>query len=164
MGEASCERYVQELFSQKSRERLNTPCPIYLGIDEHHFGRNQRFATTLCDLRRHKIYDILPGRYEGSLARQLMAIKDKHKVRIIVMDMSSSYRSLVQKHFPQALIVSDRFHVIRLVLHSFAAICQKIDPELKWQRGLPKLLSKNADNLTPEQQAKLNAYFKSSPP
>jgi len=163
MGAASCERYVQELFSLKYRERLNAPCPVYLGIDEHHFGRRQRFATTLCDLRRHKIYDILAGKAEGSLARQLFDLKDKHKVRVVVMDLSSSYRSLVQKHFPQALIVSDRFHVVRLVLQSFATICQRIDPALKWQRGLPKLLAKNADALTPEQIAKRDAYFKKQP-
>ena len=163
MGAASCERHVQEMFSLKYRERMNAPCPVYLGIDEHHFGRKQRFATTLCDLRRHKIYDILPGRAEGSLARQLFDIKDKQKVRVVVMDLSSSYRSLVQKHFPQALIVSDRFHVVRLVLQSFSAICQRIDPALKWQRGLPKLLAKNADNLTPEQRAKRDAYFQKQP-
>lgn len=163
IGAASCERHVQEMFSLKYRERMNAPCPVYLGIDEHHFGRNQRFATTLCDLRRHKIYDILPGRAEGSLARQLFDIKDKQKVRVVVMDLSSSYRSLVQKHFSHALIVSDRFHVVRLVLQSFAAICQRIDPALKWQRGLPKLLVKNADNLTSEQQARRDAYFRKQP-
>lgn len=163
MGAASCERHVQEMFSLKYRERMNTPCPVYLGIDEHHFGRKLSFATTLCDLRRHKIYDILPGKAEGSLARQLFDLKDKDKVRVVVMDLSLSYRSLVQKHFPQALIVSDRFHVIRLVLQSFAAICQRIDPALKWQRGLPKLLAKNAQNLTPEQQAKRDAYFEKKP-
>lgn len=163
MGAASCERYVQELFSLKYRERMNAPCPVYLGIDEHHFGKKLSFATTLCDLRQHKIYDILPGKAEGSLAGHLFDIKDKQKVRIVVMDLSSSYRSLVQKHFPQALIVSDRFHVVRLVLQSFAAICQRIDPALKWQRGLPKLLAKNADALTPEQQVKREAYFKKQP-
>jgi len=115
MGAASCERYVQEMFSLKYRERMNASCPVYLGIDEHHFGRRQRFAMTLCDLRKHKIFDILPGKAESFLAQQLFDIKDKRKVRVVVMDLSPSCRSLVQKHFPQALIVSDRFHVVRLV-------------------------------------------------
>jgi transposase len=163
MGSASCERYVQEMFSLKYRERLNTPCPVYLGIDEHHFGRKLSFATTLCDLRRHKIYDLLPGKAEASLRHQLADLPDKNRVRIVVMDLSSAYRSIVQKHFPKALIVSDRFHVIQLVLRSFAGICQRIDPSIKWQRGLPKLLAKNADNLTPEQQKKRDAYFAKQP-
>jgi len=163
MGAASCERYVQEMFSLKYRERMSAPCPVCLGIDEHHFGKKLSFATTLCDLRRHKIYDILPGKAEAALRHQLADIPDKHKVKIVVMDLSSAYRSIVQKHFPKALIVSDRFHVVRLVLQSFMGICQRIDPALKWQRGLPKLLTKNKDNLTPEQQTKLTTYFKKQP-
>jgi transposase len=31
------------------------------------------------------------------------------------MDLSSTYRALVKKHFPNARIVADRFHVIRLI-------------------------------------------------
>lgn len=163
IGAASCERHVQEMFSLKYRERMNAPCPVYLGIDEHHFGRKQKFATTLCDLRRHKIFDILPGKAESSLARQLFEIKDKQRVRVVVMDLSSSYRSLVQKHFPRALIVSDRFHVVQLVLRAFVGICQRIDPSLKWHRGLPKLLMKNKENLSSEQKAKLEEYLKKQP-
>ena len=163
MGQASCERHVAEMFSLKYRERINAPCPKYLGIDEHHFGKNLSFATTLCDLGKHKIYDILPGKAEHSLRYQLADIKDKHKVKIVVMDLSSTYRSLIQKYFPNALIVSDRFHVAQLVLRAFSGVCQRIDPALKWQRGLPKLLMKNKDNLTPEQQTKLTAYLKKQP-
>lgn len=163
IGQASCERHIQEMFSLKYRERINTPCPVCLGIDEHHFGKGMTFATTLCDLKKHKIYDILPGKSESSLRYQLADIKDKHKVKIVVMDLSSSYRALVKKHFPNALIVSDRFHVVQLVLRAFSGMYRRIDPSLKWQRGLPKLLMKNKDNLTPEQQTKLTTYFKKQP-
>jgi len=162
IGQASCERYVQEMFSLKYRERMNTPCPRVLGIDEHHFGKRQAFATTLCDLRKHKIFDILPGKAEIALQDLLIKIPDRHRVKIVVMDLSSSYRSLVQRYFPQALIVSDRFHVIRLLLKAFSSICMRIDPSLKWkQRGIPKLMLKN--DLTQEQQNRLKTYFKKQP-
>jgi len=162
MGQASCERYVQEMFSLKYRERLNGPCPKVLGIDEHHFGKRQSFATTLCDLRKHKIFDILPGKAEASLQDFLMKIPDRHRTKIIVMDLSPSYRSLVQRYFPQALIITDRFHVIRLLLKAFSSICLRIDPLLKWQhRGIPKLLVKK--DMTDEQKARLETYFKKQP-
>ena len=163
MGPASCDRYIKEMFHYKFRERLNTPCPKVLGIDEHHFGRRQSFATTLCDLRRHKIYDILPGKAESALQDHLLRIPDRRNVKIVVMDLSASYRSLVRSYFPNALIVTDRFHVIRLVLHAFVGICVRLDGSLKWQRGLPKLLMKNPGNLTAEQQLRLQAYFKKHP-
>jgi len=163
MGSASCERYVQEMFALKYRERMNTPCPKVLGIDEHHFGRSQSFATTLCDLRKHKIYDILPGKAESSLQDHLNRIADRNRVKIVVMDLSPSYRSLVQRYFPKALIVSDRFHVIRLVLQAFSTICTRIDPSLKWQRGLPKLMLKNQAHLSPDQKKRLDLYFRKQP-
>ena len=164
IGSASCERYVQEMFSLKYRERLNLPCPKVLGIDEHHFGRGQSFVTTLCDLRKHKVYDILPGKAESSLRAHLERMSGRGAVKIVVMDLSPSYRSLVQRYFSNALIVSDRFHVIRLLLRAFAVVCQRIDPALKWQqRGLPKLMLKNQGELTAEQQGRLQAYFKKQP-
>ena len=33
-----------------------------LGIDEHFFTRRKGFATTLCDLKTHSIYDVVLGR------------------------------------------------------------------------------------------------------
>jgi transposase len=164
MGSASCERYVREMFSLKYREQMNRPCPKVLGIDEHHFGKGHSFVTTLCDLRKHKIFDILPGKAESTLQRHLQAIPDRDRVKIVVMDLSPSYRSLVQRYFPKALIVCDRFHVIRLLLRAFAVICQRIDPALKSrQTGVPKLMLKNQSDLTPDQRNRLQAYFQKQP-
>jgi hypothetical protein len=39
------------------------------------------------------------------------------------MDLASNYRSLVRTHFPNAKIVADRFHVIRIVNHHFLNCC-----------------------------------------
>jgi transposase len=36
-------------------------------------------------------------------------------VKVVVMDLSETYRSIVKKYFPNAMIVADRFHVIRLL-------------------------------------------------
>jgi transposase len=44
------------------------------------------------------------------------------------MDLASAYRALVRKHFPNAHIVADRFHVIRLVNHHFLGCWREIDP------------------------------------
>jgi hypothetical protein len=38
------------------------------------------------------------------------------------MDLASAYRALVRKYFPQARIVADRFHVIRLINHHFPGL------------------------------------------
>jgi transposase len=88
-----------------------------LGIDEHFFSRKQGFATTICDLKKHKIFDIVKGRSEAELAHYLDNLQGKERVKVVCMDLSSNYRSIVKKHFPNAMIVADRFHVVRLMQH-----------------------------------------------
>jgi transposase len=45
------------------------------------------------------------------------ALHGKDKVKVICIDLSSSYRHLIQRYFPNAKIVADHFHVVRLMLH-----------------------------------------------
>ena len=49
-------------------------------------------------------------------------------VRISSNQLASAYRSLVRKHFPEAKIVADRFHGIRLINVHFLACWRQIDP------------------------------------
>ena len=71
-----------------------------------------------------------------------MKLKGKDKVRVIVMDLSSNYRSIAKKYFPNAMIVSDRFHVVKLVLECFIKTAYSIDSNLKRRLGLGRLLRK----------------------
>lgn len=102
--------------------------PTVLGSDEHFFTRRKGFATTLCDLRNHKVYDVVLGRSEASLSAYLQRLEDKEAVKVVCMDLSSGYRALVAKFFPNAVIVADRFHVIRLINHHFLACWRDLDP------------------------------------
>ena len=70
------------------------------------------YATTFCDLKNHKVHDVVLGRSEASLESYLERLEGKDLVRVVCMDLAASYRALVRKHFPQARIVADRFHVI----------------------------------------------------
>ena len=79
------------------------------------------------------------------------------------MDLPSVYRALVRKHFPQARIVADRFHVIRIVNHHFLNCWREIDPVGSKNRGLLSLMRRHRHNLRPEQQARLMAYLEKYP-
>ena len=144
-------------------ERSDAVCPRILGIDEHFFSRRPGYATIFCDLASHKVYDEALGRSQASLASYLHKLQGKEKVRVVCMDLSRSYRALVAKHFPNALIVTDRFHVIGLVFQQFHAVWRRIDPAGSKNRGLISLLRRNAANLNPEQSRKLAAYFEKQP-
>lgn len=163
IGAATVERYFRKGLQRQFKEWHPPRCPPVLGIDEHFFTRRKGFATTLCDLKNHKVYDVVLGRSELSLDPYLQALEGKDAVRVVCMDLSSTYRSIIRKHFPNALIVADRFHVIRLIGHHFLNCWRDIDPTGSKNRGLLSLMRRHRRNLKPEQWLKLTAYFTGFP-
>jgi transposase len=135
------------LFSDPGSAQVAVPgarCPAVLGIDEHFFSRRQGYATTLCDLKNHTVYDVVLGRRDHSL-------EGTGLVRVVCMDLASVYRAIVRKHFPNALIVADRFHVIRLIHHHFLILScwRDLDTVGSKNRGLFSLMRRHRHNLQP---------------
>jgi transposase len=163
IGSATVERWFHEYLQRELAERRGAPCPRILGIDEHFFSRKDGYATTFCDLRSHTIFDVVLGRSEAALEHYLEQLPGKDRVKIVCMDLASVYRAIVRKHFPNAKIVADRFHVIRLINHHFLACWREIDPAGSKHRGLLSLMRRHRHNLKPEQLEKLQAYFHQFP-
>lgn len=163
LGSATVERWYQDMLEVKVRERVNDDCPKVLGIDEHFFSRKDGFATTFCNLAKRKVFDVTLGRSEKALEPYLNGLSGKDRVQVVCMDLAEHYRSLVRKHFSKALIVADRFHVIRLVNHHFLATWAILDPKGRANRGLLSLVRRHACRLTSEQWVRLESYLKSNP-
>lgn len=159
VSDSSIERWFKQSYFRKNQELKNARCPQVLGIDEHHFSKKAGYATTLVNLSKHKVFDVVLGRSEQDLIPYLSQLQGKDKVKVVVMDLSSNYRAIIRKYFPNAMIVSDRFHVIRLVLDSFIKTCYSLDKELKKRFGLGRLLRKKRANLDDWQKQKLEEYF-----
>jgi transposase len=81
------ERHFQHSLRRRAAELNDAGCPRILGIDEHFFSRRHGYATTFCDLAKHKVYGIVLGRSEAALGRYLHQLKGKEKVRVISMDL-----------------------------------------------------------------------------
>ena len=163
IGSATVERWSQDFLRRQVAERSSAVCPRILGIDEHFFTRRLGYATTFCDLKGHTVFDVVLGRSEAALESYLNRLRGKDRVLVVCMDLASVYRSLVRKHFPNARIVADRFHVIRLVNHHFLACWRELDAAGARNRGLLSLMRRHRHNLKPEQQARLAAYLAAHP-
>jgi transposase len=163
IGAATVQRYFLRHLQRRARQDHAPVCPQILGIDEHFFTRKKGYATTFCDLKNHRIYDVTLGRSEEALESYLLRLPGKQQVRIVCMDLAVVYRSIVRKHFPRALIVADRFHVIRLINHHFLACWREIDPIGSKHRGLMSLMRRHRHNLKPEQSLRLLAYLVEQP-
>ena len=160
---ATTERWYQSYCQARISEMSNRPCPKVLGIDEHFFSRKRGYATTLVDLHRHKVFDVRLGRSEASLHSYLRRLPGKDNVKLIVMDLSETYRSIARQHFPGAKIVADRFHVVRLVNQHFLNAWKEVDPEGRKHRGLISLMRRHEWHLSPEKQANLQSYLSEHP-
>jgi len=162
---ATVERFYHQMVQQKISHQKERLCPRYLGIDEHRFSRKIGFVTTFCNLERHSVFDVAPGRSEAELLPFLKALQGRKRVKVVCMDMHAPYRKMVRRWFPNAKIVADRFHVIKLINHHFAKTCKLIDEErLAWGRGgLIRMMCTSSRNLTVSKRKKLEQYFDEQP-
>lgn len=163
LGSATVERWYQQHLTIKVRERVNTPCPRILGMDEHFFSRKDGYATTFCNLGRPSVFDVALGRSEKALEPFLSNVSGKDLVRVVCIDLSETYRAIARRHFPKALIVADRFHVIRLVNQHFIATWSLLDPQGRKNRGLLSLVRRHPEHLDPDQVVRLRRYLDEHP-
>lgn len=163
IGNATVERWYQRSVV-KMREVALRLCPQILGIDAHFFIRKKGYATTFVDLKLHRVFDVVLGRSEASLKTFLEKLEGRDRVKVVVMDLSETYRSIIKKYFPNAMIVADRFHVIRLINHHFLKAWQHFDEVGRKNRGLLSLMRRHRWNLSEMQMEKLDQYlFKELP-
>lgn len=163
ISSSTVERWYQDYIAYRVKELNGRPCPMVLGIDEHFFTKKQGYATTLVDLRNHKVFDVVLGRAEADLGPYLAKLPGREKVLVVVMDLSDTYRRIVQKYFPNAMIVADRFHVIRWINHQFLKTWGEVDPEKRFNRSLSGVMRYHEWNLKDEKKERLQEYFKTNP-
>ncbi|HPI39340.1 MAG TPA: ISL3 family transposase [Pseudobdellovibrionaceae bacterium] len=107
-----------ELLKTKLNELKGISWPTVLGIDEHFFSRRNgytEFTTVFTDLQKRRLFEMCLGKDKKSIIEQVKHIPGRDQVKVVVIDMSNGYRSLVKEFFPNAVIVADKFHMLRLI-------------------------------------------------
>lgn len=104
----------------EQKKRMNNPWPTTIGIDEHSFIRNKKygyreFVTMIVDYNNKRVKEVIPGRVSGQLQQALRHIQGRNNVKNVCMDLSGVYRSFAKDFFPNARIIADKFHVLRLL-------------------------------------------------
>ncbi len=150
----------------KQRERQN-PWPKTLGIDEHGFSKDKKrgarnFATLFVDYDNKRIKEVVEGKSHHSLIGGLEHIQGRENVKNVVIDLADSYKSFVQNYFPNARIIADKFHVLRLIT---PALNRKRIDQIgdKRTHQLRKLLLRNGINLEYEKRIELVHWLNQNP-
>ena len=163
LGQATVGRIYTQFTVRKARERLSLQCPRVLGIDEHTVHRGQRFATTFCDLKNRRVFDVSAGRSEPELRSYLSGLHGRQRVRVVCIDLANSYRALIRRWFPRAVIVADRFHAIRLVGQHLLKLARQLCPVLGYNRAWLGVLRARADRLDAPQRSRLEQLLQTHP-
>ncbi len=163
VSESTVERAIHKEYKKKVKETLSYECPKYIGIDEHTIHKGYDFATSICDLRKHRIYDMVEGKSASKIEGYLMSLKGRLKVKAVCIDLSSSYRSIVKRVFPNAKIVADRFHVISLAIRQYMEFCKKVQEQIRWKKPITNCLRTHNENLKTHQIVQLNEFLEANP-
>lgn len=112
-------RIYYEQLDLKARMR-RYPWPEKIGIDEHRFKKNPEhgrmdFVTAIADHKGRRLFELVEGRSKDELSAGLLNIPGRENVRWATIDLSPTYRSFVRSFFPNARMVADHFHVVRLL-------------------------------------------------
>lgn len=152
----------------KWRERKNDPWPTTIGIDEHSFIKNKKyghreFVTMIVDYNNKRLKEVLPTRIVGELHQQLNYIQGRENVKNVCMDLSASYRSFAKDYFPNAKIIADKFHVVRLPMQSLQKYLKQVKTNTKEHKLRRKLLLKNSFKLDRETRARIYEWLEHHP-
>jgi transposase len=106
------------VLEQRRKTRLY-PWPSVIGLDEHFFKRNEYggrdFVSMVVDYSNKRLFEVVDGRQSAQLKHFLADKEGRENVGAVVMDLCEPYRNFTRDFFPQATIVADKFHVVRLL-------------------------------------------------
>lgn len=144
--------------------------PDCFSIDEFKGNaNNEKFQCNVTDPVKHKVLDILPKRNIESLCSHFLqySIQDRKQVKNVVMDLSTTFRSAINLLFPNAKIIADKFHVIRLVTWSMEGVRKRIQKQFhkqrrRWFKRSKKILMAPEAKLSIEDKSVLNQMLTAS--
>lgn len=125
-----------------------------IAIDEIHVGRGHRFVTVVLDLDTGAVVFLGKGRGSDALEPFWKRLRRaKAKIEAVAIDMSPAYTLAVTTHLPDAVLVYDRFHVMKLYNEKLSDLRRDLYREATQKlhkdvlKGTRWLLLKNAENL-----------------
>ena len=133
----------------------------YIAIDEIYLGKKQGYMTLVLDLKSGAVVFTALGRKGEVLDPFWKRLKRfKTRIKAVATDMGPAYIKAVQDNLPDATLVFDHFHIIKLFNEKLTKLCRDLHTQVesveqkKVLKGTRWLLLKRADNLNEEADEK----------
>jgi len=141
--------------------------PKRICIDEfsHRKGRG-KFATVICDVDNGILIEVIDSHKQQEIIEALKqwSLERREAVVEVSVDMWGGFTKVIQEIFPNARIVYDRFHIMKILNEELNKIRGKYKNELSKLniKNIKYLLMKNGEDLTENERKLLEAILKCS--
>ena len=142
-------RYLYKRFARPKLKHLRQ-----IAIDEISTGKGHRYVTIVMDLKTGAVVHVGQGKGGDALTLFWKRLRASHaRIEAVATDMSPAYIQAVITHLPEATLVFDRFHVIKLYNDKLSDLRRSLFHQLKDTlqkkvlKGVRWLLLKRPENL-----------------
>jgi transposase len=145
-------RHLEKHFAKPKLKGLRL-----LAIDEIAVGKGHRYLTVVLDLESGAVVFVGDGKGADALEPFWRRLRPSGaRIEAVAIDMSQAYILAVHENLPDAVLVFDRFHVVKLFNERLSDFRRELHREATDQlhkqvlKGTRWLLLKNPENLSAE--------------
>jgi transposase len=155
---------VQNIFQKMTKlKKKDWGNPERLGLDEFSRQKGQgNLVTVVSNLDEGSLLEVINSHKSEEIIEALkqQPASIRENIQEVCVDMWGGFKKVITEVFPNALVVIDRFHVIKLVNKALNKLRLNLD-----LKGLKNrcLLLKNNQDLTEEEQRELRELLRISP-
>ena len=122
---------------------------------------HQDFVTVVSDVEKGVLIEVIDSHKQDKIIEVLMEqpLELRQGVKEVSVDMWGGFPKVAEKVFPNAVLVIDRFHVMKAVNQDLNRLRKKLGIT---DRGSKFLLLRNGGDLAPDQIVKLAAVLDKS--
>ncbi len=163
------ERSVRRIFhayAQELEQATHFATPRIMGMDELHVIHQARGIIT--NIEAGTVVEFLADRKKQTIIRYLSNLDQREKIEVVCIDMWQPYREAVLQILPQATIVIDKFHAVKMANQALEAVRKAVRAQLseKQRRTLMHdrfLLLRRRSELQPKDVLILETWTKNFP-
>ena len=143
-------------FVEELERDIKFETPTIMGIDELKLMGTYRCVIT--NLAMNSLYDMLPEMTQDTLIPYFAKLPDAEKVEWICSDMWRPFKKSFRLHLPNAKLVIDKFHVVRMASEALDTERKTLqssldrDARLNMKKHLRWILLRRPNSLTEDQQ------------